>query len=134
MSDRRNPTLRLPKEPGSLVEVRPNERIVLDAEYGGYDAAVSGRVVDDDGTPVDNVWVSAIPQGDAPLPPAPYVRSINGETRTLTSYEGGFELRGLAPNSRYTVLVEQPIGGAATVQRGVSSGNKDRVWPRLPPS
>jgi protocatechuate 3,4-dioxygenase beta subunit len=124
VSDRRNPTLRIPREDGSFVKVPKNDKVVLDVEYGGYDETLTGNVIDDRGAPVENVWVSAVHDGMQSNLLSPAMRFIDGESRSLTSRDGAFEIRGLAPNASYTVRVEQPVGGVSSLKRAVRSGSK----------
>ena len=93
----------------------------VEIERGGQ---IRGHVVDDDGAPVSDAWVTATtPDSDHQLRP----RNVLGGARTLTDPEGRFVLDRLAGgDATYTVRVEQPSGGAA-FKEGVKVGDADVI-------
>jgi hypothetical protein len=93
----------------------------VEIDRGGQ---IRGHVVDDDGAPVPDVWVTAsTPDPRRP----PLLQKVLGGGRALTDQEGRFVVDGLAGgDTAYTVRVEQPEGGAA-VKEGVKVGDPDVV-------
>ena len=124
VSDRRNATLRVPQEAESYVLLAKNERRVLDVEYSGYQGRLTGYVVDGEGSPIPDAWVSARhATAESPHLP-PYIRSLNGEKRSLTARDGTFEIHGLDPAARYDVRLEHPLGGYSVLKRDLPVGSR----------
>ena len=96
---------------------------------------IRGRVIDNEGIFVPNVWVSAAVATDpAPGEPAGFQVGpvAGGGKRVLTDPDGQFVLGGLAiGDATYTVRAEDPSGASAS-QRGVHVGRTDVVV-TLPP-
>jgi hypothetical protein len=100
-------------------------QVSIEIDRGGR---IRGHVVDDDGVPVPDVWVSAsaVTDGDADRPPIAQ-RMLGGQTRTLTDPDGRFALDRLTGgDTAYTVRAEQPAGAVA-VKQGVRVGDSDAV-------
>jgi protocatechuate 3,4-dioxygenase beta subunit len=94
----------------------------MEIDRGGR---IRGRVVDDDGSPVADAWVTAITADSdrRQLPPS----VLEHAARALTDQEGRFVLDRLAGgDASYSVRVEQPSGGAA-VKEGVRVDDADVV-------
>lgn len=89
---------------------------------------LAGRVVSAEGAPMANVWVSA----SASSHEGEDARSRAGRSdkRTLTDFEGLFQLDGLASGARFDLRAEDPEGAVA-VTRDVLAGTQ-RLEIRLP--
>jgi protocatechuate 3,4-dioxygenase beta subunit len=123
VSDGVNPRVQAGGPAGATV-VRAGEMTQVAVTYGGYQGRIAGRVLDDLGTPVENVWVHATPS-DHPGGLIAELQRIKIEVearRRLTDAEGQFEIGGLAETGVFTVNAEWPLGGAAKVE-GVKSGS-----------
>jgi hypothetical protein len=85
---------------------------------------IRGHVVNDDGTPVPDVWVRAV----APNQDRSFAQpTLVDAARTLTDQEGRFVIDRLTGGDTvYTVRAEQPEGTAA-VMEGVKVGDQDVV-------
>jgi protocatechuate 3,4-dioxygenase beta subunit len=89
--------------------------------------SISGRVVDDAGNPLPNVWVSAIQDGDGdPVAAVRLATMLSGGPgpgqRVLTDLEGRFRLENLVGKTPFAVRAEELHGGVAT-KRGVRTGD-----------
>ena len=83
---------------------------------------IRGQVVDDEGTPAPDTWVSAgVRESDVPDRPS-FARL--GASRVLTDLNGRFILDKLSRDATYTVRAERSTGGAA-VKEGVRGGASD---------
>jgi protocatechuate 3,4-dioxygenase beta subunit len=110
--------------PAGAIAVRAGETTQVAVTYGGYQGRIAGRVLDDLGAPVENVWVHATPS-DHPGGLIAELQRIKVEVearRRLTDAEGRFEIGGLVDTGVFTVNAEWPLGGAAKVE-GVKPGS-----------
>jgi hypothetical protein len=115
------------KEPtGTMIRVAQSvQQVTVTLDRG---SAIRGRVVDDRGDPVADVWVSALADsgGDPKrqVADATFLSAAQSPgQRSLTNLEGRFELRGLAADGRFMVRAEQATGSAC-MQRSVSPGTE----------
>jgi hypothetical protein len=92
---------------------------------------IAGTVVDPNGAPEANAWVSASPADEELSIWAQHLAVGQPPARVLTDAEGSFELTGLRPRARYTLRAQQPYDNA-TVVHGVVEGQDVRIV--LPPS
>jgi hypothetical protein len=89
-------------------------------------ATLRGRVLDGNGEPVPDVWVSAscrptgAPADSTRQPPLPADRA----RRSVSAADGTFVLARVEPGATCTVLADQPLGSAATVS-DVPAGSSD---------
>jgi protocatechuate 3,4-dioxygenase beta subunit len=88
---------------------------------------IRGHVVDDEGVPVPDVWVTARAmgdhRGDSPFPGNPF----GDETRVLTDSDGLFALDRLTGgDTAYTLRADQPTGSSA-VKGEVKAGEAEIV-------
>ena len=90
---------------------------------------IEGQVVDDQGAPVANVWVTA--QSESPRSRLEEISLLVAPVRVLTDMQGSFALVGLAEDASYLIRVTEPVG--AVVQRsGARPG--ERITLTLPSS
>lgn len=121
-SDGMNPRERAGGASGSYT-VQEGATTELELRYGGYQGRISGRVLDDAGAPVENVWVQARPSDTAqdPLAELHQMTVIAEARRSLTDLEGRFEIDRLSESGTFTVTAEWPLGGQAKLE-GVKAG------------
>jgi protocatechuate 3,4-dioxygenase beta subunit len=100
------------------------------------DARIRGQVLGEDGLPVPNVWVSALPTDRAgaagalafPIGPA----AGGGLGRVLTDPDGRFVLARLASGALYALRADQPSGASVTTKEGVPAAESTEVVLTLP--
>lgn len=106
-----------------MTRVASGETTRVDVQYGGYRGRIAGRVLDESGAGVENVWVQAKPadaQGD-PFADMQQLKLLREGRRALSDVEGRFELHGLAESGTFVVTAQWPLGGEAKVE-GVRAG------------
>ena len=121
-----NPSL---AAPGGTVRITPGTTFEFEVVLARQ-GAITGTVVDPNGDPEANAWVSASP-ADEELSAWAQHLAVRQPTRVLSDADGRFELTGLSPRARYTLKAQQPYDNA-TVVHGVVEGQDIRIV--LPPS
>ncbi len=121
-----NPSL---AAPGGTVHITPDATLAIEVVLPRQ-GSIRGTVVDEQGNPEPNAWVSATP-ADEELSVWARAITVRQPTRVLTDADGQFELTKLAPRARYTLRAQQPYDNA-TVVHGVEEGTNVRIL--LPPS
>jgi hypothetical protein len=119
--------------PSGAVAVKAGETTRVEVLYGGYQGRIVGRVLDDLGSPIENVWVQATPvdpRQDS-IDMLQQMKIIQEGRRRLSDREGRFELRGLAEDGTFTVSAERPLGGAAKVENVRAGSTVDVVLQAL---
>jgi hypothetical protein len=113
--------------------VRAGETTRVEAHYGGYRGRIVGRVLDDSGAPVDNVWVEAKPTEVDNLTGGQIQRfkMVMEAQRKLSDPEGYFELNGLAEDGTFVVSAERPLGGETKVDNVKPGTNVNLVLQAL---
>jgi protocatechuate 3,4-dioxygenase beta subunit len=121
VNDGVNPQLRAGAPTGEI-KVVAGQVTRLELKFGGHTGRITGRVVDDTGRQVANVWVRAKP-GASPDIGAQMqeYRVIDESRRSLSDEDGAFTLEGLAEDGSFVVLAERPLGGQAQAS-GVKAG------------
>jgi len=118
VDDSINPRLRAGVD-GTAVEVRAGETTQLQVTFDAQHGRVTGRVVDELGAPLANVWVHA-QATDTGGVSAQRVQSLlhrlNDSRRRLTDDDGRFELEGLAERGTFTIIADRPLGGRAQLE------------------
>jgi hypothetical protein len=91
----------------------------VELEYG-FSGEISGRVVDEQGSPIDGAWLEAMPdEADSNLP-ASDPRRGRFANKCLSAADGTFELTGLSESELHALVVETADRHA--VKRGVQTG------------
>jgi hypothetical protein len=85
--------------------------------------SIGGVVLDANGAPAPDVWVSAEHSASSPASPSIAAALSGASRRVLTDLEGRFTLDGLAAQARYTVRALDP-GGSAVVARDVAPSDQ----------
>jgi hypothetical protein len=127
-----NPRVRV-GGPSAATVVHDRATTELALQYGGYPGRISGRVLDDLGAPIENVWVQAKPtdaQQD-PLAELQQMTVISEARRSLTDLEGRFSIDGLALNATFVVSAEWPLGGQAKIEGVKADTTVDIVMQQL---
>ena len=101
-----------------VVDVSAGDVTEVEVEYGGYDGVISGVVLDGQGEPLADMWVSAVSlsQGQDNYARAQQAMALREGTRPFTDASGRFELKGLNPGGRYVVVAERPSGGGTSFE------------------
>ncbi len=121
-----NPSL---AAPGGTVRITPGATFEIEVVLPRQ-GSIRGTVVDEQGNPEPNAWVSATPADEDLSVWARHI-TVRQPTRVLTDADGRFELTKLASAARYTLRAQQPYDNA-TVMHGVEEGTNVRIL--LPPS
>jgi hypothetical protein len=117
-----NPRVQVGGPSGATV-VKGGETTRVELAYGGYRGRISGRVLDETGAPIENVWVQARPSDHRqdPLAQVQQMKVLAESRRAMSDLEGRFELGGLVENAAFVVTAEWPLGGQAQME-GVRAG------------
>ena len=109
---------KLPNHPGTLLEIRQNEKLSDAALRLTAQAVVSGKVVDDSGEPVTNVNVQAMHKGFANGIP-----QFSIAKGALTNDLGEYRIFGLDPGRYYIIAVAPDLSSTSgsTVARSTGT-------------
>jgi hypothetical protein len=121
-----NPSL---AAPGGTVRITPGATFEFEIVLARQ-GSIRGTVVDAQGSPEANAWISASSADEERSVWAQHL-AVRQPTRVLSDADGRFELTGLSPRARYTLRAQQPYDNA-TVVHGVVEGQDVRIV--LPPS
>jgi hypothetical protein len=105
------------------IRVGNSEKVAVELRLPSRDGAITGRVVDERGAPVEDAWVSALP-GDLSADPFGQIAalSVSRESRrALSDHDGRFEITGLNRDALFDLETEHGLGGR-TVVKGVRAG------------
>jgi len=100
------------------VQVRAGATTHVDVKLDGAFGRITGRVRDQAGEPLANVWVRAEPaqkqqDGERSVTRWPTFPPRN---RVLSNTDGTFELEGLREPATFVVVAERPLGGRAKLE------------------
>jgi len=126
-SDGVNPPVRAGGPAGS-VNVVARETAALNITFGGYGAAIAGQVLDEAGTPLESIFVSAVATdlGDHPIGAFNQATREKESLDRLTDAEGNFVLDGLSEGGVFVVVARRAQGGQSTLEN-VKAGSNVRV-------
>lgn len=126
--DRVNPSARAGDEQAWTL-VRSGEEPVVELTYGGYGGQIAGRVVDGEGNPRPDAWVSATP---AAARRDSYQEMLPSDGfRVLTDGQGHFTLERLDEAATFTIAASHSLGGEARIS-GVKVGQHVSITLRSP--
>ena len=114
--------------------MKGGETTRVELRYGGYRGQVAGRVLDERGAPIENVWVQALPPSSKEDSRAMGLRQakvVAEARRSLTDAEGRFELNGLSESGTFVVSAQWPLGGETRVKDVKAGATVDLVLQAL---